>query len=361
MILICLGIIATALKDGIQDLLDWRQSRQKNAYLLKYGKFLNKITHDMTAESWQYVENNPGARLDSIYFHTQLNRQRFFSGKTLARKLEYYLQKQGIATYHSNDDQVFISADENLNDTRAARIAENFSIAVQRLKSIRKLKLQIVKIIKKLIFQSDLFEIHCQDENDLPTARFHLEIAESSLCYLTIFIEEISRAGNGVRHEAPLLIITGHSPLEYKKMTQVLQSSHKESSPIPESFGEEAPLSNFSLWENLYTAPSRKKDRKNKLPENREEKSETKIPSSAKIRWGKYCYIPNDETCPVQLMRPAILAQNRHHVVFDLEQKHMPAGYPPIYTKNYANRLCRRRLGQRNRAGNLSAQRFATI
>ena len=33
-------------------------------------------------------------------------------------------------------------------------------------------------------------------------------------------------------------------------------------------------------------------------------------------------------------MRPAILAQNRHHVVFDLEQKHMPAGYPPgLYQK----------------------------
>ena len=116
-------------------------------------------------------------------------------------------------------------------------------------------------------------------------------------------------------------------------MTRVLQSSPKKSSPIPQSGGEE-PLSSFSLWENLYSAPSRKKDRKNKLPENREEKSETKIPSSAEIRWGKYRYIPNDEKCPVQLMRPAILAQNRHHVVFDLEQKHMPAGYPPgLYQK----------------------------
>ena len=214
MTLICLGIIATALKDGIQDLLDWRQSRQKNAYLLTYGKFLNKITQGLATESWRYVENNPGARLDSIYFHVQLNQQGPLSGKKLARKLEYYLQQQGIATYHSNDDQVFISADENLNATRAARIADNFSAAVQRLKGIHELKLQILKIIKKLISKSDLLEIHCQDEKDLPTAHFHLEIAESFLSHLTVFIEEMSRAGNAIRHEPPLLIITGHSPLE---------------------------------------------------------------------------------------------------------------------------------------------------
>ena len=55
MTLICLGIIATALKDGAQDFFDWRQSSQKNAYLLKFGKFLNKITEGMTAESWQYA------------------------------------------------------------------------------------------------------------------------------------------------------------------------------------------------------------------------------------------------------------------------------------------------------------------
>lgn len=66
MTLICLGIIATALKDGIQDLLDWRQSWQKNAYLLKYGKFLNKITQGMMAESWRYVENNPAPGLTAF-------------------------------------------------------------------------------------------------------------------------------------------------------------------------------------------------------------------------------------------------------------------------------------------------------
>ena len=214
MTLIYLGIIATALKDGIQDLLDWRQSWQKNAYLLKYGKFLNKITQGMTAESWQYVENNPGARLDSIYFHVQLNQQGSLSGKQLARILEYYLQKQGIATYYSNDDQVFISANENLNATRAARITENFSAAVQRLKGIYELKLQILKIIKKLISKFDFLEIHCQDEKDLPTAHFHLEIAESFLSHLMVFIEEMSRAGNVISHEPPLLIINGHSPLE---------------------------------------------------------------------------------------------------------------------------------------------------
>jgi hypothetical protein len=334
MTLICLGIIATALKDGIQDLLYWRQSWQKNAYLLKYGKFLNKMTQGMTAESWQYVENNPGARLDGIYFHVQLNWQGPFSGKKLARMLEYYLQKQGLATYHSNDDQVFIPADENLNAIRATRVTENFSTAVQRLKGIRELKLQILKVIKKLISKSDFLEIHYQDEKDLPTARFHLEIADSFLSHLTVFIEEIRRAGNSIRHEAPILIITGHSPLEEKKITQVLQSLLKESGPIPNSFDEKAPLSNFSIWENHYAAPARKKDRKNKLPENQEEKSETKTPSSTKIRWGKYHYISNDETCPVKLMRPAILAQNRHHVVFDLEQKHMPAGYPSsLYQK----------------------------
>jgi hypothetical protein len=332
--LICLGIIATALKDGIQDLLDWWQSWQKSAYLLKYGKFLNKITQGMATQSWQYVENNPGARLDSIYFHVQLNRQGSLSGKKLARLLEYYLQKNSIATYHSNDEQVFLPADENLNTTRTTRVAENFSAAIQRLKGIHELKLQILKIIKKLISKSDFLEIHYQDEKDLPTARFHLEIAESFLFHLRVFIEEMSRAGNVVSHEAPLLIINGHSPLEGKKMTQALQSSPKKSSSVPELRDGQAPFSSFSLWEKFYSAPSRKKDRKNKIPENQEEKSETKTSSSTEIHWGKYHYIPNDATCPVQLMRPAILAQNRHHVVFALEQKHMPAGYPSsLYQK----------------------------
>ncbi len=327
MTLIYLGIIATALKDGIQDFLDWRQSRQKNTYLLQYGKCLNKITQGFTTESWRYVENNRDAQTGSIYFHVQLNRQGPLSGRKIARKLEYYLQQQGIATYHSNDDQVFISADENLNATRAEHIAANFSVAIGRLKDIHELKLQILKIIKKLMSQSDLFEINCQDNKDLPTARFHLEIAESFLSKLAVFFEEMQSAGNTLVHEAPLLIITGHSPLEDKKIIKVLESLSKRPRPVTEAHAGEA--STFSLWESLYSALSRKKDRKNKLPENSEKKFETKISSQAEIRWGKYRYIPNDETCPVQLMRPAILAQNRHYVTFDLEQKHMPAGYPP--------------------------------
>ena len=334
MILICLGIIATALKDGAQDFSDWRQSLQKNAYLLKYGKFLNKITEGMTTESWQYVENNSDAPIGSIYFYVQLNRQGPLSGKKLARKLEYYLQQQGIATYHSSDDQVFIPADENLNARRAARIAENFSAAVLRLKNIHKLKLQILQIIKKLLSKPALLEIYRQDKKDLPAAHFHLEIAGSILPRLAVFFEEMKRAGNTAVHEDPLLIITGHSPLEDKKIISVLKSLSGKSGPATGFLNEAAPVSSFSLWENFYSAPFRKKERKNKLPENKEEKFETKIPSSAAIRWGKHCYIPNDEKCPVQLMRPAILSQNRHYVAFDLELKHMPAGYPPgLYQK----------------------------
>ncbi len=329
-ILLCMGVVATALKDGFQDTSDWWQSRQQMTYLKNFEDNLGRITQSIATKEdkgWQRGLGSSSDDLKSIYFYIDLESQEQISGKIAARKLEYYLQLQGIATYHSNDSQVFIPADEKLNADRTKIVAKNFSAAILRLQDIYKLKLQILQIIKKLIPQPSLLQIPYQDKMDLPTARFHIEITDFVMTRLEVFFEKLKNVGTTIRHEMSLLIIEGYSPLDDKQMV-VVQSSLTNSRFIPSSLSGNESSSNFRSWEAAYSESTRKNNPKTKPAKNEEKKSEIRTQSHTIIRWGTDCYVPNDEKCLVQLMRPSILSQNRHFVVFKLEQKHMPVGYP---------------------------------
>ncbi|MBS0352207.1 MAG: hypothetical protein JSR33_13685 [Proteobacteria bacterium] len=323
-----IGAISTALKDGYQDWHAWRKVRNRNQYLSSSRLALDKVTQCL-GKVWELVGS---------YFQVSLERQNHLSGKAIARVLEYYLQKNGIETYHSNNHRVFVSADQPLGVENLKCASKNFSLAIARLHNIRKLKMQILEIVKMVSTTKSLLELPFQDRADLPSACFQLPALAWKSTDFTLFFK-ILETNNIVSTDTSPATITGHIPVKSKQIDQV-KASLNEYKFVPSHINQNNDTTSaFSSWEKTYSGRRVKNVGKNTKKNDPEIKAEVKSSATSikdeKIWWGQYSYDPSDLECPIQPMRPAELSQGRHYVMCELEEKHMPAGYPA----NFRDRL----------------------
>lgn len=327
-----LAVFSTALKDGFQDFRAWRQSMTLQSDIKHCLNLLGHVTQNINQSNWQC---NQGQQISSSYFYIDLqNSVRLgLKGKFIARRLEYYLKQEGVVTLHSRNERVIVPSTPSLTAGNLKKTAANFALALQRLSHIKELRTQLVRIMKSLECRPDVEVTSFQDEKNLPTARFYLNMSGSHFAFSTLE-QALLQIGNALTIESSFAVVDGYSAF-YKIPDIKLPPRSMTTGGLTETLANRSPH-----------IPRRHTTQKHQATHSiPEQKEEEKTQPSAAIHWGEDSFDPQDLDGLVRPMRTTFPSHGRYFVTFKLEPHHFPRDYPSELYKKLKESVLRGKIG----------------